>query len=99
MTTFPSDPNIMSTPHMRPTIIRVMLYPYSPTNTILIFKINPARIIDPTSEASTCTLGSHWCRPYTGNFENPISDVSKVIIERSKFEINANLNVSENQPI
>merc|ERR1712176_1031649 len=35
------------------------------------FRTAPAKTIDPTIDASTCTFGNHMCNPYNGNFANP----------------------------
>merc|ERR1712176_60544 len=35
------------------------------------FKTAPAKTIDLTIDASTCTFGNHICNPYNGNFAKP----------------------------
>jgi len=59
ITTLPSDLNIKSTPLTRPIMTIGILYPNILTNTIPILRIIPAKIIEPTIDASTCTLGNH----------------------------------------
>jgi len=99
MTTFLSDPNISITLLISPTTTTGTLDPYNLTNTMPIFKMIPAKIIEPLIDASTCTFGNHWCSPYTGNLDKPISMANNVITPKSKLEIRANLNVNENHLI